>query len=320
MPTVRRFADSGVQAVIVGMASLFALGVRVRGRSEWYTISASQQAPAATTLARWLSVGDADEVSACTNPKKIRLSAVSNATDVSLSVRPQCSVKPSSHQAHPRTTADALRAWLPTARIFTPELGVLPEKFRNVLMRSEVPRIALEIGARVEEMVTVQGGHVWRHAASLPAGHVDARRIDHITRTVLDEGIVDREGHFAADAAQCRYCGGWVCAHCADGAVPCDCCGIAICRRCVAEPYSNLWVCLACIAMRPPTRSEAREHGRFLSTRHMLIGTDALHVVVVERRKQHWTYRSEHGEKRVLANPSLSRFLDERLAVVTKVP
>jgi hypothetical protein len=66
--------------------------------------------------------------------------------------------------------------------------------------------------------------------------------------------------------------------------------------------------------MRPPTRSEARNHGRFLSTGHMLIGIDSLHEVVVEYRKQHWTRRREDGEKHVLANPSLSQFFDGRLA------
>lgn len=318
VPTLRKFASSdAVQAVLVGMASLIALGVRVSGRSEWYTVSASRQAPAATALARWLGVGEADEVSAWTNPTMVRLSSVLNATSLSLSVHPQGSVKPIARQEYPCTAVGALAAWLPTARIVTPELGALTEKFRIPLVQllhGKSARIALEIGAHVEEMVTVEGGHVWHREARLVAGQTDARRIDHISRAVLDEGVIDREGHFVADATQCRYCGGRVCTHCADAVVACDCCGTAICRRCVGEPYSNLWVCPACAAMRPPTRSEARRHGRLLSTRNMLIGVDSLHVVVVEHRKHHWIRPSEDDEKYVLANPSLSKFLDERLA------
>ncbi|BCI91238.1 hypothetical protein NIIDMKKI_64440 [Mycobacterium kansasii] len=88
-PTVYRYAVSDiVEVVIVGMASLRALGVRADDRPEWYAISGSQQAPAATMLGRWMGIGDADEVSAFTDPNRISLSSVSNAMHISRRVRP----------------------------------------------------------------------------------------------------------------------------------------------------------------------------------------------------------------------------------------
>jgi superfamily II DNA or RNA helicase len=316
-PTVSRFAASGaVQAVMVSMATLVALGVRVDNRSEWYEIVASQQAPAATKLARAFGMGDVDDVGACTDPKKIRLSSVSNATNTSLRVHPRAVLKQAAGRSYPRTTACALAAWLPGAQVLAPELGTLSERFRISLMQlvgRTGRRMVLEIGAHVEEMMTVEDGQVWRYAPSLMSGQIDARRTDFITRAITDEGVLDREGHFVADTTHCRYCGGKVCAYCVDGEVACDCCATAICRRCVARPYANLWVCPACAAMRPPTRSEARQHGRLLLTRNMLIGIDSLHVVVVEHRKHHWTRRSDDGQDHMLANPSLSMFFDEQL-------
>ena len=86
-PVVRAQAvTNDVEAVIVGMASLLALGIRLNNRSYWYVISASPQAGAATTLARSMGLGDADNVGFFTDPKQITLSTVSNATDKSLSV------------------------------------------------------------------------------------------------------------------------------------------------------------------------------------------------------------------------------------------
>ena len=65
--------------------------------------------------------------------------------------------------------------------------------------------------------------------------------------------------------------------------------------------------------MRPPTRSEARAHGRLLSTRKMLIGIDDRHQVVVELFKQHWSRQVADGEKKLIAGPSVSAFLNARL-------
>jgi superfamily II DNA or RNA helicase len=318
VPTTRRFATVDmVDAVIASMATLVVLGVYVGDRSEWYAVSTSHQAATATKLARSLGLGDADTVSAYTNPALIRRSSVSNAAHVSFKALPRGETKPAMQQDHPSTTADAFKIWLPGAKIVTPELGVLPEQLRLGVARClqiAPSRVALEIGAHVEEMVTVEGGQSWRYAPSIMAGQVDARRIDHITRSVLDVGIIDREGHFVADAAQCPYCESRTCSHCANGIVACDCCGAPLCRRCVGDARADLWLCPACAAMRRPTRSEARKHGRLFSTRKMLIGIDSQHVMVVENWKKQWVHRSVGGKYHILVNPSLSKFFDERLA------
>ena len=161
--------------------------------------------------------------------------------------------------------------------------------------------------------MTVEGGQVWRHEMNLAPGQTDARRIDSTTRQPRDTGVIDREGHFGVDEAQCQYCGGKTCSLCAEGLVSCDCCSAPICKRCVQEPHPDLWLCVACATLRPPSRSEAREHGRLLSTRRMLIGTDSQHTVVVEHAKHHWARQGEGSEKSVIASPSVAKFLDERL-------
>jgi hypothetical protein len=160
-----------------------------------------------------------------------------------------------------------------------------------------------------------EDGHDWLYERTLAAGQTEARRVNASTGYLFDSGAIDREGHFGTNFESCSYCGGTTCAVCLHKAVACDGCGINICKRCVSEPHANLWLCPACTAMRPPTRSEAREHGRILSTRRMLIGADAQHTVVVERSKNHWTRKTADGDSQVIANPSVNNFLDERLTV-----
>ena len=64
-----------------------------------------------------------------------------------------------------------------------------------------------------------------------------------------------------------------------------------------------------CVAV---TRSEARQHGRLLLTRGMLVGTDNQHVVVVEQRNTVGPDKARTGD--AIASPSVSKFLAERLA------
>jgi hypothetical protein len=320
VPKVHAYASSDTAAaVIVGMASLLALGVWTCDGAEWYCISSSPQAAVATTLARFMGVADADNVSACTDPNKVRRSSVLNAIEVSFGVRPLATVAPSStyHRVLPSTATDALAAWMPNAQVRTPEFGALPNTLRiPIEQRLNIARshTTLAIGAYVEEMVVADDRQIWRYEARLMPGQTDARRFDSTTGFLLDEGVIDREGHFGPAQAQCPYCGGRTCAVCTDRLVLCDCCTAPICKRCVREPHNDLWVCPAFAALRPPTRSEARQHGRLLSTRHMLIGTDSQHTVAVEYAKHKWSRRNEHGEKRVIASPSVSTFLSERLA------
>lgn len=316
-PTVYRYAVSDiVEVVIVGMASLRALGVRADDRPEWYAISGSQQAPAATMLGRWMGIGDADEVSAFTDPNRISLSSVSNAMHISRRVRPLGSIQPTSRPGHPRTTPNALAAWLPGAHVVTPELGILPNDFRLLLVQqlnTEERRTALVIGAHVEEAVTVEDGQVWVHEANLRPGTTDARRIDSTTTLPRDHGVIDREGHFVPDAPRCRYCGGRICPVCLEGMVSCDCCAAPICKRCANKPKVDLWLCPACATLRRATRREARQHGRFLLTRGMLIGADPVHTVIVEHTKHRWMRHAEDGAQSVIESPVVEGFLNERL-------
>jgi hypothetical protein len=215
-------ATADVEAVVVNMASLLALGVRVRGEAKWYTIAASPQAPAATALARWMDLGDADNIGAFTEPQLIKHSSILNAKDVSLSVRPVGVANPSWRRDRKNITLDALKAWMPTAQILTPELGVLPQDLRFSLeqrFKGVQGRITLDIGAHVEQIVTVEGGHVRRHEAKLGPSQTDARRLDSTTSLALDEGVIDREGHFGSDETKCPYCNERVCGICASGLV-----------------------------------------------------------------------------------------------------
>ncbi|MCV7261134.1 helicase-related protein [Mycobacterium shimoidei] len=319
VPTVLKYAASGsVEVVIVAMASLLALGVRIDNRSEWYGISGSPEAAVATTLSRWMGIGDTDEVATWTDPNKITLSAVTNATNISRKVHPLGAVKLISGQEHPHTSLDALTAWLPTAQVTTPELGVLPPKFRTSLEQLLKPtgaRTELVIGAHVEETVTVENGHIWNYEMRLMPGQTDARRFDSATRVLLKDGVICREGHFVAAWSLCKYCDSTICTICTDNLVSCDCCQATICRRCVREPHANLWLCPACATMRRPTRSEARRHGRFFSRRGLLVGVDTQHTVVVEHVKHRWMRQTDHGEKCAIAAPAVANFLSERLAL-----
>jgi superfamily II DNA or RNA helicase len=316
-PSARLYVEcEDAEAVVVAMASLLALGVRTHDRTEWYTITASEKAPGATALGRWVGVGDVDEVNAFTDPKAVRLSAISNATDHSVNVKPLGRVKTDPTRQED-ITFDALKAWMPTAAIATPELRTLPQELRHLLewrVRPAAPRAKLEIGAHVEELVKVEGGHVWRRETTLLPTQTDARRIDTNGRTHLDVGAIDREGHFGSEGALCAYCSGRVCAVCVNGLVTCDCCDALLCKRCVHKPHNDLWLCPACATMRRPERREARDHGRLLSTRRMLIGSDPLHVVVVEQAKSRWHRHGPDGAKHAIASPAVSHFLDELLA------
>ena len=316
-PRIRAYAaGNAVEAVIVSIATLLALGVRTGESSKWYVVSDSPQAALASRLARWIGVDDVDEVSEFVEPNKVRLSTVLNATDVSVNVHPVGATKVAPRHGLQDATVNALMAWMPKAQAHTPELRTLPHKLSALLqqrMKRSEPRTSLAIGARVEQVITVEGGQIWRYESILMPGHTDARQINHATRLPLDYGVIDREGHFGPEGAGCAYCQARLCALCTDGLVSCDCCAAHICKRCILQPHAGLWLCPACSSMRPPTRSEARRHGRILSTRGMLIGVDPLHVVIVEQVKHHWTRQTEHGEMAPLVNPSLSAFLTERL-------
>jgi superfamily II DNA or RNA helicase len=307
-----------VEVVVVALASLLSLGVRIDGNATWYTINPSMQAPAATMLARSMGLEDADSIPVFTNPARIVRSKILNATIVDLHAEPVGVPHTAAFQAQDDFTDEALLAWLPSAAPRTPTLEPLEQLIRSRLekrFRTSNSRRRLGLGADIRDDITVEGGQTWRYAVSLPPGDGDARRVDTSTRQRIAEGFIDREGHFAAGTLSCKQCEQRLCALCVDTLVRCDCCGTLVCKRCVQEPRSDLLLCPACNSMRRPTRSEARKHGRILSTRNMLIGSDNFHEVTVEHSKQHWNLQREDSEPQLIAGPAVSAFLTERLSV-----
>jgi superfamily II DNA or RNA helicase len=319
LPAIRASASVGsVNAVVVSMASLLAVGIRHDGKTKWYSVVSSPNAPAATTLARAAGLSDADEVSAYTDPAKIHRSTVLNATDAALTVDPmvEFAARPLDPGAIP-ITDQALAAWQPYAKLRVPDLAELPNELRLDLVRSFDHRpehTAVRIGAVIEEVIKADRGQSWKFDLLLAPGDADARMFDSKSMRRRDSGVVDREGHFGSDDTRCPYCNDRMCTLCINGMSRCDCCGVAICRTCIREPHKDLWICPACDAMRPATRSEARQHGRFMFSGGMLIGTDDKHVVVVEQAKKSWARIDENGEKHLLPNPSLAGFLNERMS------
>ncbi|MDN2495141.1 ATP-dependent helicase [Nocardia nova] len=312
-PTVHMYATSGdTAAAVVGIASMLALGVRLGDRETWFKVRASEQAPAATVLSRSMGLGDADTVDAFTDPKDLRLSRVCNATSGSLSVRPVGSVI--DQDTRQDLTSHALRALLPAAKVLVPQLSSVDCKLGELLSNQvEVSPAALEIGLRIEEVVTVDGRFVHQFDKFLAPTETDARRCDDSTGMVLDSGYVDREGHFSTHYTRCPYCTETICPACVDGLRQCGACGVWLCRRCAPEPRSNLQLCPACASLRRPTRREAREHGRLISTHRMLIGIDTQHTVVVERIGVNWVQRGQNGSKAKIGNAAVSGYMDERL-------
>ncbi|OBK27430.1 helicase [Mycobacterium asiaticum] len=199
-PHIRAHTSCGTaQAVIVGLASALALGVRVGGRTSWYTIVASPSAPWATSLSRLAGVEDADEAVAFVDPNQIRYSSVRNAIEVRRQVRPVGTIDQGTRPGFPDVTRDALDAWALGAHISTPQFGSLPSELATAMQdrwQPARPWTVLTIGAEVEEAITVAGGLVSRHQVSLMPGHTDARRIDQATGYPADAGVIDWEGHF----------------------------------------------------------------------------------------------------------------------------
>lgn len=317
VPNVLLYArSSDVEAAVVGLGLLRALGVKKDGATRWFEIVRSDEAPAATTLARRLGLGDADQLGAATDPSLIRLSRVLNAAAGSaFEVQPLGTV---GAEPRPRMSeaSSLLRAWLPEADIkvprFEPMESVLRQQLEG-LCSASAARITLDIGAHVKESVTLAGGQVFLRERALAPGDTDARRHDDVAGGLLDEGILDREGHFSSGQFGCQYCRSWLCPNCVDGLTSCDCCGQAICKRCVTEPQPQLWLCPACASIHPPTRREAREHGRLISTRGMLIGGDEFHSVVLEHSKNRWERQQDGAPSRPVASPAVIAFLDDRL-------
>ncbi|AHH17046.1 Superfamily II DNA/RNA helicases, SNF2 family [Nocardia nova SH22a] len=312
-PTVHMYATSGnVAAAVVGIASMLALGVRLGEQAAWFTLRTSTRAPAATILSRSMGLGDTDIVDAFTDPNHLRLSTVHNATDGSLSIRPIGSI--TDGDVLQDLTFQAFRALEPTVRVRVPRLEAIDRDLSELLGNQvEVSRSVLEIGLHIDEVVRVDGRSVHRFEKFLAPTETDARRFDDATGMVLDSGYVDREGHFSAGYTQCRYCTETVCPVCVDGFRQCGACEMWLCRRCAREPHPGLHLCPACVTLRRPSRREARDHGRLVSTDRMLIGIDMQHTVVVERKGTSWVRRWRNGSQAEIGNPVVTGYMDQRL-------
>lgn len=313
-PTIHAHAASeAAEAVVAGLASLLVLGIRIAGQTSWHTIVESPLAVWATALSRSLGVDDADEVRDFIDPNKITYSSVLNAVEFDRKVRPVGSIKPTGMRVSPDSTQRAFAIWMPDAMASTPEFGALPSRFATAMKirwQNRRYRAALTIAARVEESVTDERGRLWWHAVDLGPARTDARQLDCTTGCPLDVGVIDREGHFGPDNGYCIYCGERVCAMCTEGMTACHCCESALCKRCATKSFESLLLCPACLNVRPPTHKEARQHGRFVSTKGMLIGADAHHVIVVEKSDHQWLRKG--NDKSTPVPPSVSRFFDER--------
>ncbi|MBE1552929.1 superfamily II DNA or RNA helicase [Mycobacterium sp. OAS707] len=317
-PAVHAKVTAGnTEVAVVGMASALALGVQEDTDTFWHVIVASPHACAASALARSMDLGDADFVGPCTDPTRLRLSTVANAVNTELQVHPVGSFSSAFNRDLRNDTETALNVWLPSEPVRMPDLSALAADFRHTLeqrFRSMTPRRNLNIGAHVVQVGTVESGQTWRYEKDLLPGQTDARRFDDVTGLVLSEGVIDREGHFGSTATQCLYCSGRICDRCESGVVACGCCGIRLCRQCVRGTYEGLQFCPACAGLRQPSRGEARQHGRWLSTRGMLIGTDDHHTVVLEHSKLGWGLHSDAGTEQrpiEIEDASLTKFLTE---------
>lgn len=317
-PRVRALASGHyAEAALLELASLCVLGVRRTDHADWYTIRPAENAAAATALSRSMGLGDADGVSLFTDPAQLRLSTVTNAAATpSLKVEPIGALTTDHRPERPDTTSAALAAWAPKARVLTPDAQLLSPRLADALERAQCPAVApttLTIGTHLIEVATVHGGHEWVYDRELAAGQTDARRIDDTTGDAIDGGVIDREGHFAIQSAHCGYCGELTCYVCVDRLLACACCINPICKRCADQTDSGLWLCPACATTRPPTRKEARAHGRLFMTRKMLIGVDPQHTVIFELAKDQWTRQAHDKARLTVDHPAAVEYLNERL-------
>ncbi len=304
------------QAAIVELASLRVLGVRRAEHLDWYVIRPSENAAAATALSRSMGLGDADVVSVFTHPERLRLSTVTNAASTpTLNIRPIGALTTGPHTG-PDTTSAALAAWVTKAHLRTPHAQPLSPELSDALEQTlglVGPPTTLTIGTQLTETVTVQGNREWVYDRELAPGQTDARRIDDTTGQIIDQGVIDREGHFVASSAHCDYCTEIMCYVCVDRLLACSCCMTPICRRCADQTDSGLWLCPACTTTRPPTRKEARAHGRLFMTRRMLIGIDTQHTVILELAKEQWMRHADNEVRHAVDHPAVVEFLDSRL-------
>lgn len=316
VPNVLLHARSeDAEAAVVGIGLMLALGITCQGETRWFEIRRSDDAAGATALSRWLGLGDVDQIGNFTDPASLRFSSILNATSAR-EVQPVGAEATGAGRGGGDVPA-ALRIWLPAAKITVPSLDPLQGQLRADLQkwaRASATKTTLEIGLLVKESTTLADGRIVVREINLAPGKTDARRADDVTGEYLDRGILDREGHFIVGRSVCRYCQSWVCARCIEGLASCDCCGMEICQRCISEPHHKLWLCPACVGIHMPTRREAREHGRLISKRGMLIGTDEFHSVVVEHSKNRWERQHDGQQRQPIANPSVIAFLDGRLA------
>jgi hypothetical protein len=250
-------------------------------------------------MSRALELDDADIVPVWTRRSALLVSRVGNGVETVRRLRPTGRLAPAEAE-DPDHAVSALAEWMPGTDVSRPRHTVLSGTLRSAFagVCPEPKRQSLLVGAHVEQAFDVGGG-TFEFTTVLEPGEHDARRRSDVTGERLDSGVVDRSNHFVAGAATCPYCSQLSCPLCAVQIVACAGCGVSLCTSCRQE-VGGVDLCAACASVRPATRSEARQHGRHLSAKGMLVGTDPLHTVVYEREKSGWV-RHVDGAKPVEA-------------------
>lgn len=300
-----------VTVYVATFSRMVVIGVRTPGDVTWSTVRDNPAALAATALGRLGDARECDMVGAVTWPTEIQMSSIAGATVEKSSIVPRVEIS-RTVATRPADGTRALNAWNPTATIAAPSTTPIPPPLVPELSATfQASRYQIvSIGALVTQTVRLESGVIDEFEIELAPGEHGAFRTDAVTGQPANHGHIDREGHFVGAALLCPYCAELSCAACAAGPATCGCCGITACSTCLSNESAVL-LCEACRTLARPSRSEARQHGRSISTKNMLLATDAAHTVVLERTKSGWILQSE-GDVRAGVDPSLEAFLSQR--------
>ena len=314
-PVMSAIAQSdGAEACIGTFGRMLVVGVRVDGDVSWATIRHSTDAQAATAVGRLDGISECDWVAAVTWPSEVQLTSIINGTPRGIGIVPKI-VTSSVVPSRTIVATKVLQAWQPTATVMTPPSISLPNPLVEALAAAFPSGgwTSISVGAAVSQEVELRSGVLDSFAIELAPGQHSALRTDAVTGEQLHVAHIDGEGHAVSEVLDCQYCTQLCCSACVDGPRMCGCCGMLACATCIGE-VDGQHLCEACRSLVRPTRSGARQHGRLLSTKNIMIGTDPVHTVVIERTNLGWTLAEPGGRKQV--DKALESYLDRCYANV----